>query len=299
MRLRYFDGENFGDALNPMIFNKILPSFFDDQCDTDFFGIGSIIGFEMMQKAQKKVIFSSGYSPSYAKKYGTLKIDSSYDIVCVRGPMTVKALNLPAKSAVTDGAALLREFNFPRLKKKYSVSFMPHWTSEQIYPWNEICEECGIHFVSPRGSVNEVINEILQSEVVMAEAMHYAIVADALRVPWIPVKAYSFIDAFKWSDWSESLGINYRPHEIRSMYSIDSVFEDKLKNKISFLPQPFIKAGTNLYGWYQKAVVTSRNINAFTAIKQSAPLLSKDSVFNEKTDTLLELLNGVKRKYSN
>ena len=44
--------------------------------------------------------------------------------------------------------------------------------------------------------------------------MHGAIVADALRVPWIPARLYGHFMEFKWRDWTESIEV---PLELASM----------------------------------------------------------------------------------
>src|SRR5690554_1950314 len=103
MRLKYYLGQNFGDALNPLIFKTLLPSFFDNDPEIDFFGIGSIIGFDIMNNAKRKVVFSSGFAEQYCE-LSSVVMDSSYDVFCVRGPLTAKALNLDKKLAIVDGA---------------------------------------------------------------------------------------------------------------------------------------------------------------------------------------------------
>ena len=47
--------------------------------------------------------------------------------------------------------------------------------------------------------------------------MHGAIVADALRVPWIPVATNSTILSFKWQDWCSSIGVEYKPNYIERL----------------------------------------------------------------------------------
>jgi len=54
MKLRYHLGKNFGDALNPMVFEKFLPGYFDDNGEKLFVGIGSILGFKM-ENAKRKL----------------------------------------------------------------------------------------------------------------------------------------------------------------------------------------------------------------------------------------------------
>ena len=308
MRLNYFMGKNFGDALNPIIFNKLLPNFFNDDSSVDFFGIGSIIGFDMVKEARRlgidfaeeakqKIIFSSGFTSAYA----TLpEINHSYDIVCVRGPLTANALKIKNNLAVTDGAALLREFNFPTPKKQYKVSFMPHWESEMKYPWEKLCQEAGVHYVSPTTEPMQVIEDILKSEMVIAEAMHFAIVADTLRVPWIPVKAYQTIDNFKWNDWTLSLSMVYDTTMLKPLFNnhnyISHSFRKKVNNKLK-LPHAVFDIFAKGYMSYQESFLRSATVNQFKNFAKAKSYLSKDSVFNEKVDTLLEKLEMVKHKY--
>jgi succinoglycan biosynthesis protein ExoV len=50
--------------------------------------------------------------------------------------------------------------------------------------------------------------------------MHGAIVADALGVPWIPVRTGGAGTLeFKWRDWCGSVGLSYRPHHVVPLYA--------------------------------------------------------------------------------
>lgn len=292
MRLNYFKRiNNFGDALNPLIFHKLLPGFFDDDPSSDFFGIGSIIG-DTMKKFAHKIIFSSGYA------YGSLPtFDSTYDIVCVRGPLTAQALKIDQTLAITDGAALLREFKFQQSEKKYEFSFMPHFESEMKYRWKDIALETGVNYVSPLADPLSVINEILKSRVVIAEAMHFAIVADVLRVPWIAVKAYPGINDFKWRDWTQSLNMTYHPVSLAALFegtSLDKKLRQKTGNR---LPSFVYKTMTKSYLSYQKSYLINATIRNFEKIMKLQPQLSNESTLTEKSDRLLEKLEFVTRKY--
>ncbi len=291
MKLNYFNIKNFGDALNPIIFYKLLPGFFDEDPSVNFFGIGSIIG-ENMKAFQRKIIFSSGYA------YGKLPIlDTSFDIVCVRGPLTAKALKLDNALAITDGAALLREFNFKPEKKEYEFSFMPHIGSETKFPWKNICTEAGINYVSPTADPMFVISEILKSKVVVAEAMHFAIVADTLRVPWVAVKAYSSVNSFKWQDWTGSLNMSYRPWSLGSLFehgSLSNKLRQKTRNR---LPGMAYDALTRTYLGYQNIFLKDATVRKLRNVRDLAPQLSNEHYLNSKTDGLLEKLEVVRKRY--
>ena len=292
MRLNYYKRvNNFGDALNPLIFYKLLPGFFDDDPSIDFFGIGSIIG-DTMKQSLHKIIFSSGFA------YGNLPtLDSSYEIICVRGPLTAKALKIDQALAITDGAALLREFKFQKLKKEYEFSFMPHFESEIKYEWKNVADEAGLNYVSPLADPLFVIEEILKSKVVIAEAMHFAIVADVLRVPWIAVKAYPGINNFKWQDWTQSLNIDYDPASLAPLLEETPLDKKLRKETANRLPSFLYKAMTQSYMGLQKGYLRDATIRKFSRIMKLTPRLSNENILDEKADRLLEKLENVKMKY--
>jgi len=292
MRLQYYKKSNFGDALNPKIFKKLMPDFFDENPEHDFFGIGSIIGLPMVRKAKKKIIFSSGYA------YGKLpQLDASYDIVCVRGPLSAKALKIDTKLGIADGALLLREFQYENVKKEYDFSFMPHRGSEHRYPWDELCKEAGIHFVSTASDPEFIIQEILKSKCVIAEAMHYAIVADTLRVPWIPVKAYSSISDFKWQDWTSSLNMEYNPIPLAALYSPEAVKNFLKRRSPANLPEPIYDFVGTVRSSYENLFLKGRAVKGLENAKKTKSHLSKDTIFNSKVDQLMDRLSYVEKKY--
>lgn len=272
MRLNYYKGKIFGDALNPLIFHELLPDFFDNDPSIDFFGIGSIIGKNMGDYKQK-IIFSSGFA------YGTKpELDSSYNTVCVRGPLTAKALNIDPKLGILDGAALLRELTFARPAKVYDFTFMPHFESEIKYPWKNICEEAGIHYVSPTADPLHVIDEILKSKLVIAEAMHFAIVADVLRVSWIGVKAYPGINEFKWNDWTKSLEMSYNPVSLGSLFEKPELSK-KLKEKTNnILPGPVYTGMTKAYMHYQETYLRKATVKGLHDVTKLTPQLSRETL---------------------
>ena len=295
MKLEYFKGKNFGDALNPFIFNHFLSDLLNNEEDgISFLGIGSILGFDFGNQAKKKIIFSSGFA--YGKKPS---IDNSFDFICVRGPLTAKALGLAPDLAVSDGAILLQFMNLPKQEKKYKFSFIPHWGSEQKYSnWRKLCNEADIHFISPMNDFDQVLKEIQQTEVLIAEAMHGAIVADTLGVPWIPTKAYPTINEFKWNDWASSLQINFQFSMLPSMYENNEFMVNKLQQMSrGIVPKPFLKLPLI---FLEKTLFASRKkdvVKALQKLKSEKTTLSNRDILLEKGNILLDKLEFVRTQY--
>lgn len=202
--------ENFGDVLNKLIWPKMFNGCENLKSDTLFLGIGTVISKEILRdnvdKYNKIVVFGSGVG------YGDLpKICSKWEFRFVRGPKTAEILKFPGLKYITDPANLIQVYFKNKKEKRYKVSYMPHHSSLHYYDWKKLCGMAGIHLISPTSDVLSVIDEISSTELLISEAMHGAIVADALRVPWVPVKCYDHILDFKWIDWMETVGLLYQP----------------------------------------------------------------------------------------
>ena len=200
--LYYFRNGNFGDELNPWLWRQLCPEVMEQRQDRLFLGIGTILS-RSVPAEPVKVVFGSGTSgvgePSV--------MDARWRVFCVRGPLTARKLNLDARLALTDGAILVRRVRPPDEKKRYSVSIMLHHRSMEEADWKELTARAGIHCIDPCAKVDQVLAEMLQTELLLTEAMHGAIVADALRVPWMPVRLYPWFNEFKWQDWSQSVQV--------------------------------------------------------------------------------------------
>lgn len=212
MRLYYFKSRegNFGDDINAWMWRDLLPEVYDDSPDIWMSGIGTIIG-EEMPPAKTKVVFSSGAGYSRPPEgFGK----EGWKIVSVRGPLSAKVLGLSQNMAVTDGAILLATFSqcspVP-VSERSGVVFMPHHKALTYGVWQEVCRRAGVEFIDPRDDSHKTLQRLRKAKLVVADAMHAAIVADTLRVPWIPVVASSEINGFKWLDWTLSMEVPYLP----------------------------------------------------------------------------------------
>ncbi|KAM3098425.1 hypothetical protein ACKFKF_17335 [Phormidesmis sp. 146-12] len=217
MRLYYWSGKNFGDELNPWLWGRLIPELLDEASTTTLVGVGTLLNDELLLNTQEnanRVIFSTGVG--YIKK-GLPNAKTLGRIYCVRGLLSAKALGLDAALACGDGAYLVKNFIKPATTKLYKYSYIPHHTMANPGLKN-VCKEIGIAYIDPSWEVDRCIRMINFSECVLAEAMHGAIVADALRVPWIPIKSDGSINDFKWQDWLSTLNLQHNPSKISRLY---------------------------------------------------------------------------------
>jgi hypothetical protein len=201
---------NFGDEINRWLWPGLIGDVSNEAGDDILFvGIGTILD-RNLPPARLTVVFGSGtgYTPA---PVDISHSPSRWRIYGVRGPLTARALNLDKRMAMTDPAILLATLPEYTRRERHGVIFIPHWKSVRYGQWESICEDLGIEFVDPCQDARRVVRRIASARKVIAESMHAAIIADAFRVPWIPVALSREISPFKWVDWASSLDVAYRP----------------------------------------------------------------------------------------
>lgn len=196
---------NFGDELNVWLWPRLLPGFFDDDERELFIGVGSTL-FDFLPRESRKIVFGAGYGGYTAVP----AIDGRWRFYFVRGRLTAAALGLDADLGVGDAAILVRSCVARPARKAHRISFMPHWESAADGQWAEASRAAGLRYIDPCDTVENVLTQIQESEVLVAEAMHGAIVADALRVPWIAVRPIQSPNRAKWHDWASALDVTLR-----------------------------------------------------------------------------------------
>src|SRR4029077_10966294 len=123
----------------------------------------------------------------------------------VRGPRTASRLGLPAACGLGDPAMLLPCAGAWAGVRGKSIGFMPHFESMARGAWDRAAAAAGIALIDPRDDPAMVIAAIRRCNLLLSEALHGAIVADALRVPWIAVRPLAHIHRAKWHDWADAL----------------------------------------------------------------------------------------------
>ena len=283
---------NFGDDLNLYLWSRIFPGILDDDDRCRFVGIGSLLS-ERLDDDRQKVVFGTG--SGYFK---LPKVDNRWHIYFVRGPLTARNLGIAPERGLADAAYCLNLLDWPTVEKRHPVSFMCHHKSEPDVDWRAVCAAANVHYISPTDTPENCLQQIRQSELVIAEAMHGAIVADAFRVPWIPLR-YSFRSLdFKWHDWCASMALDYEPTDLPSVFQADLTLPE-LSGRI-------VRRGLGLVGlgkpaWRRTPVRRStkkeigRLIQTLSRLPQEIPpQMSKDSALARVVQQLADKVEAFK-----
>jgi succinoglycan biosynthesis protein ExoV len=201
------EARNFGDELNTLLWPRLLPDLLDDDPDTLFLGIGSVLDARH-DNAVTKVVAGAGYG-GYAQ---AATLDERWVIHWVRGPQTARRLRLSPGCGLGDPAMLLplAGLGGPNDGQPHGgrpVGFMPHFESVARGAWAEAATLAGVDLIDPRGDPIAILAAIANCRVLVSEAMHGVIVADALRVPWVALLPLAPIHRPKWQDWAEVLEV--------------------------------------------------------------------------------------------
>ena len=317
---------NFGDDLNAVVWDAVLPERLRRAPDVVIVGIGSILNEFMLGKyagsGKRLIVIGSGTSYGVPPQHL-----ADMQVMAVRGPYTAAVIGQP-QAAVTDSAILLAAVQAQQPQpsqpaSKDRVLFMPHHRTLFSTPWADIAAECGMTYVSPQQPVEKVLEHYAHARLVVTEAMHGAIVADTLRIPWIPVAISPAVEEFKWRDWTGSMQLPFRPQRIPAGTHRDLVRFANMERILreagiqgfenipadadaqalrGYLDQRFSSAvgdlswrkpsiARRLYGiglGVADAVPRKAAVRALAEASRTEQFLSKDSVFRERLQQMLD-----------
>lgn len=233
MKLLFFRDEkhtNFGDELNRLIFPPLFPGLFN-KGEELFYGIGTLLN---KLNPKPTVVFGSGAG------YYPIPDLSGVDVRFVRGPRSAEVLGIQNKW-ITDPGILIAQMPIVKRPLEYGIVFMPRWTTLlKDDTLEERLKEIGVSLVSPLNPPERVLSELAGANLVISEALHGVIAADALRIPWIAAYGEDG-HTFKWLDWCASMEIIWNPVDLRvssmkwaadhatRMLTRQEVFNDRLQ----------------------------------------------------------------------
>lgn len=207
INLCYFDGENFGDVLSPIILDYMLnlkglnKNSKTRKNYTFMSGLGSVI---TDKRFIKKTVWGSG---SFGKNPypGLTRHFARLDIRSLRGPLSEKLLieskilKKPVNCYGDPGVLMPLIYKKSDVTKKYKVSVIPHY-KDKI--------DSNFHVINLlTKDWKHVIDEIVESELVISSSLHGIIIAEAYGVPaiWLH-NEHSNQKTFKYFDYYASTG---------------------------------------------------------------------------------------------
>ena len=140
-----------------------------------------------------------------------------------------------------------------------------------------------------------MIADILASELLVTEAMHGAIVADALRVPWVPARPVQPTNRGKWIDWASALDIELRPQQIVASNALEYAMSLTAGRRARVLA--LRKRGQRLRG-VGRGGFRRRAAKALLDASKGPPHLSADSAIERAHTRMLEQLVRLRRDFS-
>ena len=189
MKLWHCVNRNFGDALNPWLWNRLLPGFLDRDASTLFVGIGTILD-DRVPAEPLKVVFSSGtgYGPPPPARRPVAFL------LCARA-----AHRQPAGAARRSGGDRRGSAPAAGLRRDPAAGAEASPSCRTI---SASSTTIGRPSAAGSGSPTSIptrrcpacSNRSRAPKLVLTEAMHGAIVADTLRVPWVAVSIYEHIN---------------------------------------------------------------------------------------------------------
>jgi succinoglycan biosynthesis protein ExoV len=294
MKLMYHHAQpgNFGDDLNAWLWRELLPTHvFDDNSAELFYGIGTVLS-KTMPKSPRKIIFGSGTG------YKTPPvIDGSFEVFFVRGPLTARALGIAQDLAITDPSYLILNtvYGAQPVVPRHAVSVIPHYLSLAMLDWETVAHQTGLRLINPTKPALNVVTQIRESRLVLTESLHGAILADAFRIPWIPIVfSHRFLE-FKWRDWCQSVGLEFSP------VRLPPVFQGSLtpqKRAANFVKNRLAQAGLGPDRWQNRPYRQSSagELNALTSVlRQTAAGNGHLSADREFGRVLIQMTSQLER----
>jgi succinoglycan biosynthesis protein ExoV len=301
---------NFGDDLNLWLWDFLLPGFRERHKDVLLVGVGTVLNRALLPAGGRKLVVGSGFGYGAAPDFSS---SDEWDIRALRGPLTAAKLGMDAALGIVDPAVMVADMpEFRGLPKVYDALFVPHWESTVGGIWPAVCKAAGLAYVDPCGEARAVISAIAGARLVVAESMHAAILADALRVPWVAVTTSHNVNSFKWQDWASSLAMAYRPRRVPISSRAEAIAKGARFWGIDFERQTAAQPGgepgetpvlTRVdppRSALRDAVKNALAAPAIVALRQARtaePQLSADAVLAERKDRFREVLADIRRDY--
>ncbi|MCA0985179.1 polysaccharide pyruvyl transferase family protein [Halobacillus yeomjeoni] len=230
---------NFGDALNPWLFNKLVgkkpvnvKNIINYKRKPVYSVIGSVLDNNPINEL---IVWGSGF------KYenSTLK-KAPKSIHAVRGPLSrnnLVKLGLYCPEVYGDPALLLPKFYNPEINRKYKLGIIPHYVDKENKYYRNLIKniDSEVLLIDIEDNIEVVIDQIKSCELIASSSLHGLIVADAYEIPSLSIKFSNNVKGgnFKFKDYMYSVGrADVEPLEITNDITINNIIDSFTDYKI-------------------------------------------------------------------
>lgn len=217
--LYWMNDRNFGDALNPYLYEKItgrIPTWVSNTTHSKFLAIGSILN----NARKDDIIWGTGLANTNDKIFKGL------DIRAVRGPLTREVVlkhGFDCPTVYGDPALLLPRFYNPTISKKYKLGIIPHVIDYNLFTKTLPSEYTVINLQDP---IEAIVDAVLECDSVISSSLHGLILADSYNIPskWVEFSNNVLGDGIKFNDYFLSIGIPIQhPINLRKPINLDLI----------------------------------------------------------------------------
>lgn len=256
---------NFGDALNPYLFEYVLKISvkYSPLKQAFVMGVGSLLQkciaprYELLKRTgvflyPELQVMSSGFISDVSGSYALTR---KLDIKALRGLESRKIIEsitgTHCNGAVGDGGLLYPLLLKKQPVKKYPVGIIPHYRDQQLPAVKESAGRFnGAVVIDVQGEPLDVLQQIASCERILSSSLHGLIVADALDIPNRHVHFSGNVrgNGFKFKDYYSVFDPEYllpdlQIAEVMTM-SVDALFGQCLSKRqcVAELQENLLKA---------------------------------------------------------
>jgi hypothetical protein len=209
--------KNLGDDISPYILSKLTRRAVEIYCENRkvvLFSVGSILD---KVKFSSQIVWGSGFMHSESKVVQS-------NVFAVRGPLSLKKLDLIKPIPVGDPVLLMPEIYKAIKTNEFKIGIIPHYIDQKTFI-QRFKQDCSSEFLVLNIMTNkfeEFIDQMCRCEFVVSSSLHGLILAHAYGIPaiWIEMSQKVIGHGFKFFDYFLSVsippyrGINFKTGEI-------------------------------------------------------------------------------------
>jgi succinoglycan biosynthesis protein ExoV len=278
---------NFGDELNTILWPRLLPDFFDGNPAIRFLGIGSVL--DRRHSSQSiKLVAGAGYGGYEGKP----RLDETWVFHWVRGPHTATALGLSPRLGLGDPAVLVPSTIGLPPPAGQDIGFMPHFESAAWGAWQQAADAAGVRLIDPRAPPLAIMQALGGCKMLLSEALHGVIVADAMRLPWVSIRPMALVHRPKWLDWAATMEVRPRFRTLPA----STLFEWVGTSRLSAFHAVRVWLGQTEHRLRRTAPdrFIARAAQALREAAKLAPQLSSDAALDRCRSRMLEAVTAIR-----